>query len=70
MAWNRLIRHTHRWASLAFAIVVAAIFLSLGLGKPPAQWIYFLPLAPLALLTVTGLYLFALPYVARARRTR
>jgi hypothetical protein len=30
----------------------------------------YLPLAPLALLAITGLYLFVLPYVARWRGRR
>ncbi len=65
---SRLIRQTHRWTSLVFALLVAGIFLALGLGSEPAQWVYFLPLAPLFLLLLTGLYLFVLPYLARSRR--
>ncbi|EYD78331.1 hypothetical protein Rumeso_00160 [Rubellimicrobium mesophilum DSM 19309] len=65
---SRLIRQTHRWTSLVFALLVAGIFLALGLGSEPAQWVYFLPLAPLFLLLLTGLWLFVLPYLARSRR--
>jgi hypothetical protein len=68
MKTNLAIRLFHRWVSLLFAAIVAAIFLSLGLGKTPPQWVYYLPLGPLALLTLTGLYMFFLPYFARARR--
>jgi hypothetical protein len=68
MKTNLAIRLFHRWVSLLFAAIVAAIFLSLGLGKAPPQWVYYLPLGPLALLTLTGLYMFFLPYFARARR--
>jgi len=50
--------------------VVAAIFITLGLGKQPAQWVYYLPLIPLALLMLTGLYMFVLPYAAKWRRGR
>ena len=67
MNWNMWIRQIHRWLSIIFTAVVAAIFIALGVGKEPAQWIYFLPLLPLALLMLTGLYMFALPYVARQR---
>lgn len=63
MNWNNWIRQIHRWTSLAFAIVVAAIFAALGLGKQPAEWVYFLPLFPLAILVPTGLYMFVLPYL-------
>jgi ABC-type polysaccharide/polyol phosphate export permease len=65
--WNMLIRQIHRWLSIIFAAVVAAIFIALGVGKEPAQWVYFLPLFPLALLMLTGLYMFALPYAVRWR---
>jgi hypothetical protein len=62
---NLLIRQTHRWVSIIFLVIVVAIFVTLGLGKQPAQWVYFLPLAPLAFLALTGLYMFVLPYVSR-----
>jgi hypothetical protein len=65
---NAWIRQSHRWVSIAFALVVAAIFVTLGLGKQPAQWVYYVPLAPLAFLSLTGLYMFALPYLGRGRR--
>jgi hypothetical protein len=68
MNWNLWMRQIHRWLSIIFTVVVAAIFLMLGLGKQPAEWIYFLPLFPLALLTVTGLYMFVLPYAVRRSR--
>ncbi len=67
MPWNIWIRQFHRWMSIAFTVVVVAIFAALGLGKEPAQWVYYLPLLPLALLLVTGLYLFVLPYALRRR---
>ena len=62
---NNWIRQIHRWTSLAFAVVVAAIFATLGIGKQPAEWVYFLPLFPLAILLATGLYMFVLPYLGR-----
>lgn len=67
MSWSKGIRKIHRWLSIIFTAIVAAIFITLGTGSEPDQWIYFLPLAPLALLTLTGLYMFALPYVTRRR---
>ena len=62
---NLLIRQTHRWVSIIFLVIVVGIFVTLGLGKQPAQWVYFVPLAPLAFLALTGLYMFVLPYVSR-----
>jgi len=67
MNWNKWIRQTHRWLSMLFSLIVAAIFVCLGLGTQPAEWVYFLPLFPLALLMLTGLYMFALPYLAKRR---
>ena len=65
---SNIIRQFHRWASLAFMLVVAVIFAMLGLDQQPAQWIYYAPLAPLFLLVLTGAYMFCLPYIAKARR--
>lgn len=67
---SKFIRTLHRWTSLVFALIVAAIFVMLGMGQQPEQWIYYLPLAPLFLLMATGLYMFFLPYVAKARRAK
>jgi hypothetical protein len=64
---NMWVRQLHRWMSMIFTTVVIAIFVALGIGKQPPQWVYFLPLFPLALLALSGLYLFALPYVTRGR---
>jgi ABC-type polysaccharide/polyol phosphate export permease len=62
---TKLIRQFHRWTSLAFMLVVVAIFAMLGLGQQPAQWIYFVPLAPLFLLMLTGAYMFITPYLGK-----
>ena len=72
MNWNKGFRQIHRWLSIVFTAVVAVIFITLGVGKEPASWVYLLPLFPLGLLMLTGLYMFVLPYAARrgnARRT-
>ncbi len=66
MNWNRWIRQAHRWLSMTFTLLVAGIFAALALGEP-AEWVYFLPLPFLFLLIVSGLYLFALPWLARGR---
>ncbi len=62
------IRQVHRWVSIAFTVTVIANILTLSLreGAPPA-WVTYAPLPPLAVLLLTGLYLFALPYTARRR---
>jgi hypothetical protein len=67
MTRDTLIRRVHRWMSITFTATVVLIFAALALGEP-AGWLYFLPVLPLLLLVVTGLYLFALPYLVNRRR--
>ena len=55
------IRPLPRWVSIAFTATVIANFIVRAKGAPPA-WITYSPLLPLAVLLLTGLYLFALPY--------
>ena len=43
---------------------VIANFVAMGLGDPPA-WVVYSPLPPLFLMLVTGLYMFALPYLSK-----
>lgn len=69
MNWNNWLRQAHRWLSIAFTLAVIATTVALA-QKEPVVWMSYLPLAPLALLAVTGLYLFALPYAARRRGRR
>jgi hypothetical protein len=52
---------------MAFTLTVIANFVAMSFGTPPA-WITYSPLLPLALLLLTGLYLFALPYLSRQTR--
>lgn len=70
MNWNMWVRQIHRWLSIIFTAVVILIFIALGAGKEPAYWVYLSPLLPLALLMLTGLYMFVLPYAARRRDGR
>lgn len=66
MRWNKWIRQMHRWLSLAFTVAVIANIAAMGMTEP-AVWIGLLALVPLIPLLITGLYLFALPYLARRR---
>ncbi|WNG60074.1 hypothetical protein F0U59_39210 [Archangium gephyra] len=76
MNWTRLIRETHRWLSIAFTLAVIANIVAMITQKPGAEagqsqsamLVGLLALFPLILLLFSGLYLFALPYVARWRR--
>ncbi|NBW07418.1 MAG: hypothetical protein EBR82_05270 [Caulobacteraceae bacterium] len=65
---NALIRQTHRWLSIAFTLAVIVNIVAL-IQKAQAVWIGLLALVPLILLLVSGLYMFALPYVTRFRRS-
>ena len=66
---NKWMRQIHRWLSVAFTLSVLVTFVALA-QKPPLVWVSYVPLAPLALLAITGLYLFALPYLGRWRSAR
>ena len=69
MNWSKWIRQSHRWMSIAFTVAVIAAFVALA-QKEPVVWVSYVPLLPLALLLLTGLYLFVLPYAARWRTRR
>jgi hypothetical protein len=69
VTWNTWIRLTHRWLSIAFTVAVIVTFAALG-QEEPVVWVSYVPLLPLALLLVTGLYLFVLPYAAKWRGGR
>ena len=69
MNWNHRVRQTHRWLSMVFTVAVIATFVALAQEKP-VVWVSYLPLAPLALLWFTGMYLFVLPYATKWRSAR
>ena len=66
---SKLIRKFHRWVSLAFTAgtMLNTAVIAMNNGQQPPYWLYFFALIPLFLLLLSGLYLFALPYVARMR---
>jgi len=69
MNWNHAIRQTHRWLSIAFTVAVIVTFVALA-RKEPIVWVSYVPLLPLALLWLTGMYLFVLPYATKWRGRR
>ena len=69
MNWNKWVRQTHRWLSIAFTVAVIINFVAVGTGRY-AVWVGLLALFPLALLLFSGLYLFVLPYAAKWRSGR
>ena len=66
------LRQFHRWTSIAFTLTVVANFVFMGMnpGQQPPAIVTFSPLLPLFLLWLTGLYMFALPYVVKFRSGR
>jgi hypothetical protein len=68
MRWNMRIRQVHRWLSIIFTLAVIVNIAAMTQTEP-ALWIGLLALFPLILLLLSGLYLFALPYLTRAQRS-
>ncbi|HEX7695710.1 MAG TPA: hypothetical protein VF409_14555 [Sphingomonas sp.] len=68
MNWKSAIRQFHRWTSIVFvaAVIFNTVMLVMGMQ---ATWVGLTALFPLILLMVTGLYMFALPYLASAGGT-
>jgi len=67
--WNKWIRQFHRWVAIAFTVSVIVTFIALA-QEEPIIWVSYVPLLPLALLLLTGLYMFVLPYAAKWRGRR
>jgi hypothetical protein len=68
MSGNGWIRQIHRWVAILFTVTVIANFVQIGMGGGnPPNWITYSPLPPLAVMLLTGLYLFVLPYLTRSR---
>jgi hypothetical protein len=61
---STFIRQFHRWTSAAFVVAVLATTIAL-MQKEPIVWMSYVPLLPLALLAITGIYMFFLPYARR-----
>jgi len=67
--WNNWIRQFHRWLSIVFTLAVLLTFVALAQAQP-IVWVSYVPLAPLALLWISGMYLFVLPYATKWRGKR
>ena len=64
IAMSKFIRQFHRWTSALF--VVSVIATTIALTRPaPIMWMSYVPLLPLALLSLTGIYMFFLPHAAK-----
>lgn len=67
MTFNAWLRQAHRWLSIAFTVAVIVNIVAMMSGVE-AIWVGLLALLPLVFLMLTGLYLFALPYLRRSTR--
>ena len=69
MNWNKWFRQTHRWLSVVFTVAVIVNGVAVVQGKYNSK-LGLLAVFPMALLLLTGLYLFMLPYAAKWRSGR
>ncbi len=69
MNWNKWLRLTHRWLSIAFTVVVIVNGVAVA-QKKYTNRLGLLAVFTLALQFFTGLYLFALPYATKWRSGR
>jgi len=67
--WNKWVRQTHRWLSIVFTVAVIINGVAVARGKYTNR-LGLMAVALLAVLLLTGLYLFVLPYAARWRSGR
>jgi len=67
MTFRDWIRQCHRWLGIVLTLAIIANFVAMAFG-PPHPAIVYAPLAPLALLLVSGLYMFCLPYFRKPER--
>lgn len=69
MSWSKWLRQIHRWLSVVFTAAVVINIVAIAMKKYSAG-VGLLAVAPLALMFLSGLYLFLLPYAARWGRRR
>jgi hypothetical protein len=69
LKWNKWVRQIHRWLSIAFTVAIIVNTVAVRLGKYTNR-VGLMALLPLALLLVTGLYLFLVPYATKWRSLR
>lgn len=69
MNWSRWIRQIHRWISVVFTAAVVINIVAIAMKKY-STGVGLVAVAPLALMFLSGLYLFLLPYATRWGRRR
>jgi hypothetical protein len=69
MNWNKWVRQAHRWLSIALTVAIIVNGIAVVQGKYSNR-MGLAAVFLLALLLITGLYLFVLPYAGRLRGGR
>jgi hypothetical protein len=69
MNWNKWIRQTHRWLSIAFTVAIVVNGVTVVQGRYSSR-LGLMAVFVLALEFFTGMYLFVLPYAAKWRSRR
>ena len=69
MNWNKWVRQTHRWLSIVFTVAVIINGVAVVMKKYTAG-LGLMAVFALALLFLSGMYLFVLPYAVKWRRGR
>lgn len=67
MIFRNWVRQAHRWLGIVLTLAILGNFLVMAFGPPPAVVVYA-PLVPLALLIISGLYMFLRPHLTKAER--
>lgn len=66
MTFAKLNRTAHRWLGMLLVVLTLANIIAYATGNA-MDWLTYSPLVPLFLLMPSGLYMFILPYLSRAR---
>lgn len=69
MNWSKWMRQSHRWVSVVFVLAVIVNGITVAEGKYN-QRLGLAAVFLLALLLLSGIYLFVLPYAAKWRSAR
>jgi heme A synthase len=69
MNWNKWIRQTHRWLSIAFTVAIVVNGVTVVQGRYSSR-LGVMAVFVLAMEFFTGMYLFVLPYAAKWRSGR
>jgi heme A synthase len=69
MRWNQWIRQTHRWMSVIFTLAVIVNGVAVVRGRYSTR-LGLMAVGTLALMFLSGAWLFVLPYAAKWRNRR